>query len=242
MLDIDSLAKNALAKSKRMANGIVSGVRDSMGISSKQAVAAIKKAAAPQATMGMEETETFHWAGMTRKEFTGVYKQLYKAGIQHKNFYLISMTPYKNNDTRLLELFDFKLFPFLATEANFPILQLQTDSKQIGHFTSNHITGSQAQDISVTFIETKENHVLNSLKEYRKLVCHNDGTQGLPADYALWLSVWLYNRDEGFREPKFYERILCAPTQASLDGLSGEDGSALTIPVSFTPLRPFMPD
>ncbi|ENV88226.1 hypothetical protein ACE5JW_11765 [Acinetobacter radioresistens] len=228
MLDINQLKQKAAGKAKTAAKGFISDRLPNMG----------------GLDLGTTATGNgpvnLNWGGMPRDRFVGLYRDLYKLGIQHKSFYLVQFSAYRNNATRNLELVTNNLMPWLATELSVPLLQFDTDSKRMGHYNANHITGSQSPEITLTMIETKNNYVAHSLMQYAQLVCHVDGSYGLPAEYVMWMDLWLYNRDKGLAAPSFKSRYLVKATQASLE-LAASEGSALTIPITFSQARPFMP-
>lgn len=89
-------------------------------------------------------------------------------------------------------------------------------------------------------IETQDLHIIKSLDAFEDIACRPDGTQYPPAAYAIWVDIILYDRRTGLSKPKVSKRLLCYPSQASMDLNAAEDG-AMIVPITFTPCRAFMP-
>lgn len=229
MLDIDGLKNKARNKATRL----VGSQFPSMGVS---ADAQDLQDAAP---LGETVIEGYHWAGLSKAEIMSHYRNLHALGVQQKEYYLIRFRPYNNNALKGLPLFENYLSGWLATEISLPILQLDTDTKKVGSYSMNHVTGRQAPELTITMIETKDNMVLESIRQIQSVICKKDGTFGLPSQYSLWIDAWLYGRDKGVATPKSMARYLCYPSQLNLD-TSASDSGALTLPITFTQSRPFM--
>lgn len=228
MLDIDSLKSKAKNLAKQKATSFFDDQFPNMGV-----IPGVNR------INNELEQQPFNWAGMLSKDALSRYKNLHKLGIQHKNFYGIRFYPYKDNLTKNVPLIEQESLTWLATDTNVPLIQLDTESKRVGHFTTNHVTGSQSPESTITFIETANNDITNSIKMLRNLVCRRDGTQALPAEYCFWLDVWTFNRKEGRDSAKSGTRSLVFISQANLETAAAES-DALLIPITFTQARPFM--
>jgi len=228
MLDIGGLASKAKNMAKQKATSFLADQFPGLGMVSD--IPSLK----PKPV-----NHPYGWLGMGQEEGLLKYKELKSLGIQHKNLYYVRLLPYKDNMTKTLPLLDEPNMVWLATELSAPIIQLDTESKKVGHHTMNHVTGSQSPEVTLTFIESDENHIMRSLKQMRRFICKNDGTQALPSEYCFWLDFWLYGRKEGLAEPKSAERFLVFISQANLD-LAASESDALLIPITFTQSRRFM--
>lgn len=183
--------------------------------------------------------EGYHWAGLTKAEILGHYCNLHALGVQQKQYYIVKFKAYKNNALSSIPLIENELSGWLATEVSLPILQVESDTKRVGNYSFNHVTGRQAPEITITMIETKDNLVLESIRQIQNVMCNKDGTFGLPSQYSLWIEAYLYGRDQGIAYPKSVSRYLCYPSQLNID-TGAADSGALTLPITFTQSRPFM--
>lgn len=233
MLDIDNLKQ----KARNKATSLVDSHFPNMGTTGN--IAGTAQAVQGAVPTGEAIIEGYHWAGLSKAEIMGHYKNLHALGIQHKEYYLLRFRPYKNNVLRSLPLIENDLSGWLATEISLPILQLDTDTKRVGSYSMNHVTGRQAPELTITMIETADNMVLESIRQIQNVICKKDGTFGLPSQYSFWLEAWLYGRKNGLAHPKSMARYLCYPSQLNLD-TSASDSGALTLPITFTQSRPFM--
>lgn len=230
MLDIDGLKK----KTRNKVTHLVDSHFPNMGTKSRS-LSTDQSKEVTQSTI----IEGYHWAGLTKSEIVGHYRNLHALGVQHKEYYIIRFKAYKDNDLKSIPLIENELSGWLATEISLPILHLDTDSKRIGNYSLNYVTGRQAPELTITMIETKDNLVLESIRQIQNVICPKDGTFGLPSQYSLWIEAYLYGRDQGIAYPKSVSRYLCYPSQLNLD-TSANDSGALTLPITFTQSRPFM--
>lgn len=228
MLDISNLKEKAKTKAKQKVNSFLADQFPNMGATPGAGIAERRV-----------EGQPYGWAGMTQQQALGKYNDLKALGIQHKSFYVVRFMPSNNTFAKNVPLLEMDNATWLATEVSAPIIQLDTESKKVGHYTINHVTGSQSPEITITFIETAENDVLNSLKAMRRFICKADGTQALPGEYCFFLDIWLYSRKEGWTKPKGGERFKVFISQANLE-LSSAESDALLIPITFTQSRRFM--
>lgn len=229
MLDIGGLTSKAKNLAKQKATGFLSDHFPGLGMAGE--------ILAPKPKL---DNHPYGWLGMGQQDGLLKYKELRSLGIQHKNLYYVRLLPYKDNMTKTLPLLEEPNMVWLATELSTSVIQLDTESKRAGHHTLNYVSGSQAPEITLSFIETDENHVMRSLKEMRRFICNLDGTQTLPSEYCFWLDFWLYGRKEGYMERKSAERALVFISQANLE-LSASESDALVIPITFTQSRRFIP-
>lgn len=228
MLDINGLKNKAVSLAKQKMNGFMTDEFPSMGIG----VGSLES--------GLPPEEGYHWAGMTQQRIYNLYGDLKSVGVQLKNLYIVRFMPIdKDNFANSVPLLQMDQASWLATDVSAPIIQLDTDSKKAGHFTINHVTGSQSPEITLTFIETANGDVRNSLKALRKFMCKQDGTMALPSEYCFNLDVWTYGRKDGWKKPTHSERFIVFISQANLE-LAAADSEALLVPITFTQHRRFM--
>lgn len=87
--------------------------------------------------------------------------------------------------------------PWLCQNLDLSLLDAQTDSVNVGAFQLNHITGNGSGEISIPFIETRNASVLNSAHALKKIMFPegvNGGTQALPNDYLMRMTIYIYDR------------------------------------------------
>lgn len=240
MLDLEGLTNKALGK----AASYIDAKFPSLGIAGKVLGDTVSKAGnvvnslMPDNT-GFTTAEGYHWAGLSKAEINAHYRNLHALGVQQKEYYIIRFKPYRNSVLRNIPIIENELSGWLATEVDWPLLNVESDSKKIGNYNLNYATGRQAPEINITMIETKDCLVMQSILQMRNTIFPQDGTFGLPSEYSLWVEMYLYGREQGIAYPKSATRALCYISQASLN-TSASEGGALTIPLSFTPSRPFM--
>lgn len=61
----------------------------------------------------------------------------------------------------------------------------------VGHFQLNHVTGNASNELSISFIETKEAAIANSAKAIKEIMFNKDGTQPPPIEYLMRLKYML---------------------------------------------------
>lgn len=239
MLDLEGLKNKALGK----AASYIDAQFPSLGIAGKilgdgySKIGQVADALMPDS--GFMTPEGYHWAGLSKAEITAHYRNLHALGVQQKEYYIIRFKPFRNSVLKNIPLIENDLSGWLATDVSWPVLQVDSESKKIGNYNLNYATGRQAPDINITMIETTESLVLQSIMQMRNAMFRQDGTFGLPSEYSLWVEMYLYGRNQGIAYPKTACRSLCYISQATLEA-SASDPGALTIPLSFTPSRPFM--
>lgn len=183
------------------------------------------------------------WAGFDAAAARSVYGDLRALGTQSKAHYIVEFTPLSTatnlNDLPLIQLGK-KLGGLLVVEADYPIIALDTDAKKIGAFNINHITGFQAPEITLTFLETGENTITQSLLMWGRQIVNDDGTFNLPGSYGMYVDITMFDREYGIsgRVDASTSRFLVAPTMAT-NNLAANDPSPALLPVTFTQLRQF---
>ena len=181
------------------------------------------------------------WFGHSVEEFKQLYADLYELGqILSANFF-VNFESYRDNDTQYLSIFADKLTGYLATETNLPLIQADFEQVRIGPFQASHLTGISEPNLQINFVETKDGRISNSILDWRDLMVNEDGTVNPPASYAVRITVGLFSKDTGLDDKPVQRSFLVAPTQASIDALSGNGVSEVAIiPITFEVLRNFM--
>lgn len=181
-----------------------------------------------------------YWAGLSAGEFKSIYQGLRELSTLSSANYMVELAPYQpDSKIAIIDWFDnFSWLPWLATSCSLPLMEAQVDNVQAGHYQHNYITGNSVSDIQLTFLETRDGHILNTAQQIKDLMFSEDGTQGLPYDYMMWMTISLYER--GNRKSKPYvERILVALQTASLD-LAATNPNPIEVPLGFTRMYPML--
>ncbi|NNP70379.1 hypothetical protein [Acinetobacter sp. Ac_5812] len=141
------------------------------------------------------------WSGMPITDAKKHYSQIYALGSISCIHFGIELEPYDfdgkiaNSDIPLFNVTN-KL-PWLCQSVDLSLLDVQTDSVIVGAFQINHITGNGSGEISIPFIETKNASILNSALAIKEIMFPNGemgGTQALPIDYLMKMTIYIYDR------------------------------------------------
>ena len=96
-----------------------------------------------------------------------------------------------------IPLMDNSKLPWLCQSIDLSLLDALTDSAQVGTLQLNHITGNGSGEISIPFIETRNASILNSALAIKEIMFpkgENAGTQALPKDYLMRMTVYIYDK------------------------------------------------
>nr|WP_314367415.1 hypothetical protein [uncultured Acinetobacter sp.] len=204
-----------------------------------------RKVQAPTADMGRLDTistranlERQYWAGHTAADASQVFSSLYDLGDIVKAHYIVKFSPYNDNDTKNLPLFDDELSSYLVTETNLPVLMATYNEVQIGGYYYRSLQTMSEPDLQMTLLETKDARILNSMRLWRELAVNDDGTFNLPAHYAMEVSIGVFGRGNGREDTAFERTFIIGPNLAAIDDLASSEFSSLEIPITMTPLRP----
>ena len=195
----------------------------------------------------VEDDSTWgYWSGMTAAELAVIATDLYATGTLSSAQYIVALEPL-NHDSIVgsLELFEDdmqKKLPFLATSTTMSVLDAQTDSVQAGHYQLNHITSNSTGDVTINFMETKGGHVLKFAKDLKEIMFNNNGTQELPYEYLMRLTIGLFprhNRDStavAINTSQTY----CVALQAASVELAAQNKDPLEVPLTFIKMFPML--
>jgi hypothetical protein len=197
-------------------------------------------------TISVKASEKRMWAGHTAAEASQLYSELYELGSFVKAHYYVIFEPYMENETQYLPLFFDKLSGYLVTETNLPILEAEYEETKVSGFYINSLSAMRHPDLQMTFLETADCRIFNSLRDLKERMINEDGTLNPPSTYAMYITIGMFSRTYGLpqysKNPENYPRLeskfLVAPLQSSLDGLTSQSFEGLDVPISFKILRP----
>lgn len=147
------------------------------------------------------------WSGMSPADAKRHYLELYDLGTLSTVHFGIDLQPLERDS--LIARADLPIFrqtiklPWLAQSIDLSVLDLQTDSVMLGHYTQNYITGNSSGELAIPFIETRQADILNSALLIKNIMLNKDGTQALPADYLMRLNIHIFDRNS--RSTKHFE-------------------------------------
>lgn len=189
------------------------------------------------------------FGGFTAAEATAVLADLREFGVLHRCHYVVSMMPYLSNSPLLdgdmadllgASLDDEKAIWNLVTQTSLPIMQTDTDSVKAGYFQVHRITGLQAPEIQMTFLETGDGSITKAMQAARDAKFIGNGLQRPPAQTAIWLRIGLFSRSGGRASIHVKEDYLVGVQGVEPLSLAGNDGSPAEVVVTFGQLDGFM--
>lgn len=187
-------------------------------------------------------------AGRSAPNAMALYRNLKALGHLKKCHYAIKLEPYLPNgllanNKDILILSDpngwgDNVLWLLVTQLDWPLLQADTENTKIASFQSNRITGRQFSDLNLTILETGQAAVLNSLEAISATIFNKDGTQNLPAQYAIKMTAYLFDPND-FKVSLFKKEYLVALQSFQIE-TSASDKEPLEITTTWTQLGDFM--
>ena len=194
-----------------------------------------------------KDESTVRIAGRSAPNAMSLYRNLKALGHLKKCHYAIKLEPYlrdgllaKNEDILILSdpFGDDNVLWLLVTQLDWPLLQADTENTKIGSFQSNRITGRQFSDLNLTILEAGQAAVLNSLEAISATIFNKDGTQNLPAQYAIKMTAYLFDPND-FTVSLFKKEYLFALQAFNIE-TSASDKEPLEITTTWTQLGDFM--
>jgi hypothetical protein len=185
-------------------------------------------------------------AGRSLSEAFALYKAIHNDGLIKKCHYCVEIEPYDRHGAMAnsadIQLFKKPTEPFnhrwlLITQADWPILQADSESQKVASYQSNRITGRQAEPLNLTFLDNKLAEVLNSLKAIEGFIFNPDGTQNPPAEYAIVMTPYLF--DSTNYKTRRYAKPFLVSLQSVQTNTSG-DPDQLEISTTWLQLDAFM--
>lgn len=173
------------------------------------------------------------------REALSYFKTLYGLGTTLTSGYVVTIKPYGENKTKQLPIFNQEIHPvlgLLAVDVEMPVLGAAFEQKRFGVFNFSRLAEYNYPSFTITFLETKNRHILRSLMAYKDMMTSKDGTVLLPADYALSLSVRVYGNGQMMKDGTVIDKLVVAINMDSLQGLNAKEPLALEIPVMFNVL------
>lgn len=202
---------------------------------------AVESVTAKMKTISTQASQNKRWFGHTAEEFKQLQQDLYGLGSVLAANYYVKFESYKNDNLSGLPILADDLTGYLATETNLPLMQANFEQVQVVTMQVNHLTGISEPELQLTFLETADGRISNSMLDWRDLMINPDGTINPPASYAGRITIGLFSKDFGLDMRPVERQFLIAPSLASIDSLAGMAVSeGLMIPVSLTVLRNFM--
>lgn len=178
--------------------------------------------------------------GYTADEALSLFKSMYDLGTQNKAYFVISLTPYENNQTSTLPMLQNEYLALLATDVDLPVNGASFEQKKIGGMNISVFNDMQFPQFTVNFVETRKNDILNSLKLYRSMVVNKDGTVNEPAKYAMVFSFAFFDSSLGKNVQWYQDKFIVAMSMESLQGASTKDPSPNELPIMFSVLDPYL--
>lgn len=190
---------------------------------------------------GDENEKLGYWSGTTAADLKAQYMRLRELGTLSAAHYIVRLRPYNQSGA----LSQFSLFiklggavEWLAASVPISIVDAQVDSVQIGHFQQNFITANNENEVPITFIETANGDILKFADGLKGLMFSRDGTQGLPADYLMYLSVSVFDRAN--RGNLVFTKESLVALQSSSIELAGNSNEVLIVPLTFVKMFPMV--
>jgi hypothetical protein len=186
-------------------------------------------------------------AGRSAPNAMALYRNLKALGHLKKCHYAIKLEPYNpngllaNNENILIlsdQFSDDNVLWLLITQADWPLLQADTENTKIASFQSNRITGRQAGDLNLTILETGQAAILNSLTAIEGTIFNEDGTQNAPAEYAIKMTAYLFDPND-YKVSLFSKEYLVALQSFQIE-TSASDKEPLEVTTTWTQLGSFM--
>ncbi|EOI0070705.1 hypothetical protein ACMFRB_000344 [Acinetobacter baumannii] len=138
------------------------------------------------------------WSGLTVDRAVSHYQELYALGTLSAAHFGIEIRPYRANSKIAqanIPIFDpSNKVAWLANNVDVSLLDTQTDAVHVGHFQLNHVTGNASNELSISFIETKEAAIANSAKAIKEIMFNKDGTQPPPIEYLMRLKIYAFDK------------------------------------------------
>jgi len=206
------------------------------------------------------------WAGLEKPEALNLYKELYELGTLSSVHFAVELTPFARNAEiarKQIELYtpeslnsllsggqprkvkqtipffnpSYKM-PFLAQSVDMSLFEAQSDSVNVGHYQLNFITGNAASEISIQFIETRNGAILNSAQAIKDVMFKRDGTQALPKDYLMKMTIYVYDRHSAVVKTFTLSHLVALQTaNLPLDATTNNNG---IVTLSFIKMFPML--
>lgn len=206
------------------------------------------------------------WGGLCAADALNLYKELYALGTLSSVHFGVEIKPWDENglinsqeinlykvenltkigwdpeaqESGAIPLFDDKYkLPWLAHNCDTSNLDAQFDSINVGHHQMNFLTGNASGEISVTFIETKNGAILNSAKAIKEIMFPRDGTQALPKDYLMVMTIYIYDRFNS--NTRIFEQKRLVALQADSIPLDASNvNGVMMVPLTFMKMFPML--
>lgn len=199
-----------------------------------------------------------YWFGQTREDAMSAYRAVVSHGYALKCNYAVTISPYKEDGLLVVEskkrnvsilskyqgsrdaIEGLSSIPIwlLATEVDCPILNGEVESAKVGHSQIHRLTGDTNPEIPITFLETGNADILHCLETMQRAAFNFDGTQNPPAEYAVWLTIEMFDRHD-VDTTIWGKTFLAALQTVGNVSLSSSDHTPLTTTATFVQLNPY---
>lgn len=143
------------------------------------------------------------WFGRTSAQARSHFYDIYNLGTLNAAQFGVVLKPFNGafaNSKSKIPIFNEKIC-LLAQSVDVSIFDAQNDSMNVGNHQLNYITGNATNEISITFLETKNADVFKSADKIKAMMFNKDGTQWLPKDYLMELTVFAFSRNDVKHRP-----------------------------------------
>lgn len=160
------------------------------------------------------------------------YREYIALSRVRKNHFIIQISNPKVGDfSKRLNLF--------ATDVDLNPMNLSGDKQKIGGTFVDTPTGAEATEIRITTMDDKLGTIKNWFEGVSSLVVSADGTFGVPADYAVTISVLHGVVDGQVMSNAFVNKGLYRPSNYEVQ-LSRREQAMQEVTLTFTQIDPFM--
>ena len=181
------------------------------------------------------------WAGRSSADALVLYKTLKDYGVLKKAHYIVQFVVFSNEYSQIANAPIFMAenegLSYLATSTSLPLIDAETESTKAGHFQHNSVSGQSASDFQITMIETENGDIANSIQMIKDAMFKPDGTQGLPAEYMFYVTIFVFRPYDIANRP-IKRKYLVSLQSASIE-LDASSSSPIEIPMTFTRMFPF---
>lgn len=160
------------------------------------------------------------------------YREYIALSRVRKNHFIIQInSPKLGNFSKRLNLF--------ATDIDLNPMNLSGDKQKVGGTFIDTPTGAEATEIRITTMDDKLGTIKNWFEGACSLVVSADGTFGIPADYAVTITVLHGVVDGQVMSNAFTNKGIYRPTSYEVQ-LSRREQAMQEVTLTFTQIDPFM--
>lgn len=174
-------------------------------------------------------TATPLYGGITPREAKSIQQDVIRSGRAKKNLFLVRVSSALMGDFSD----DFNLF---CTDIEHGPITITGDKQKVGTTVIDGVSGTEVDEIRMTTLDDKKGTIRKWFEAHSAAVTNADGTVGVPADYAIKITViHSYVSDLG----GFRTKGLFRPVSYEVS-LSRRDDALEEVQMTFTQLDTFM--